>query len=173
MPGTVAYWIPLSMGFPTGMGCHFLSQGIFPTQELNPHLLHCRWILYHWATWETHLGVSLSKKEISTVDVPLWSLEFACYSQECSPNWYILLVYGEISDCSCVCQSPRIGEDSYLIVSIWSSGLSATWLKTNMSASIPELFLSWVCCREGRKRKHWITQNMAASVLASIAGDEV
>ena len=22
------------------MGCHFLLQGIFPTQELNPHLLH-------------------------------------------------------------------------------------------------------------------------------------
>ena len=29
-----------------GMGCHFL-QGIFPSQGSNPHLLHCRWILYH------------------------------------------------------------------------------------------------------------------------------
>ena len=29
------------------MGCHFLFQGIFPTQELNPGLLHCRQILYH------------------------------------------------------------------------------------------------------------------------------
>ena len=30
-------------GFPgtsTGMGCHFLLQGIFLTQGLNPHLLH-------------------------------------------------------------------------------------------------------------------------------------
>ena len=30
------------------MGCHFLLQGIFPTQGLNPflqHFLHCRWIL--------------------------------------------------------------------------------------------------------------------------------
>ena len=173
MPWTVAYWIPLSMGFPTGMGYHFHFQGIFPTQELNLHLLHCRWILYHWATWKAHLGVSLSKKETSTRDVPLSSLEFAYYSQECYPNWYTLLVYGEISNCSCVCQSPRIREDSYLIVSIWSSGLSGTCLKTNMSAPIPELFLSWVCCREGRKRKHWITQNVAASVLASIAGHEV
>ena len=25
---------------------------IFPTQTLNPCLLHCRQILYHWATWE-------------------------------------------------------------------------------------------------------------------------
>ena len=33
---------------------HALLQGIFPTQGLNPHLrlLHCRWILYHWATGE-------------------------------------------------------------------------------------------------------------------------
>ena len=29
------------------MGCHSLLQGIFPTQGLNPHLLHCRQILYH------------------------------------------------------------------------------------------------------------------------------
>ena len=25
------------------MGCHFLLQGIFPTQGSNPGLLHCRW----------------------------------------------------------------------------------------------------------------------------------
>ena len=41
-----------SPGKDTGVGCHFLLQGIFPTQEPNPCLLHCRWILYHWATWE-------------------------------------------------------------------------------------------------------------------------
>ena len=28
------------------MGSHALLQGIFPTQQLNPGLLHCRWILY-------------------------------------------------------------------------------------------------------------------------------
>ena len=32
---------------PAGVGCHVLLQGIFPTQELNPGLLHCRQILYH------------------------------------------------------------------------------------------------------------------------------
>ena len=31
-------------GKNTEMGCHFLLQGIFPTQELNPGLLH----LLHW-----------------------------------------------------------------------------------------------------------------------------
>ena len=33
-------------GKSTGMGCHFLLQGIFPTQGLNPGLPHCRKILY-------------------------------------------------------------------------------------------------------------------------------
>ena len=31
----------------TGTGCHFLLQGIFPTQGANPHLLHYKQILYH------------------------------------------------------------------------------------------------------------------------------
>ena len=35
-----------SLGQNTGMGSCFLLQGIFPTQGLNPGLLHCRWILY-------------------------------------------------------------------------------------------------------------------------------
>ena len=29
------------------MGCHFLLQGIFPTQELNPGFMHCRQTVYH------------------------------------------------------------------------------------------------------------------------------
>ena len=33
-------------GKNTGMGCHALFQGIFPTPGLNPGLLHCRQILY-------------------------------------------------------------------------------------------------------------------------------
>ena len=32
-------------GKDTGVGCHFLLQGIFPTQGLNPGLLCCRQIL--------------------------------------------------------------------------------------------------------------------------------
>ena len=33
-------------GKDTGVGCHFLLQWIFPTQGLNPGLLHCRQILH-------------------------------------------------------------------------------------------------------------------------------
>ena len=35
-----------SPGKNNGVGCHFLPQGIFPIQELNLGLLHCRQILY-------------------------------------------------------------------------------------------------------------------------------
>ena len=36
----------ISPGKNTGVGCHFLLQGIFPIQESNPCLLHCRQILH-------------------------------------------------------------------------------------------------------------------------------
>ena len=37
----------LPPGKNTGVGCHFLLQGIFPTQGSNTGLLYCRQILYH------------------------------------------------------------------------------------------------------------------------------
>ena len=49
-PRNVACQDPVSMDFPgknTGIGCHFLLQGIFLAQGLNPCLLHFRQILYH------------------------------------------------------------------------------------------------------------------------------
>ena len=54
-PRTVAHQASLSMGFSRheeySGGLPFpLLQGIFPTQGSNSHLLHCTWILYHWAT---------------------------------------------------------------------------------------------------------------------------
>ena len=36
-----------SPGKNTGVGCHALLQGIFPTHRSNPGLSHCRWTLYH------------------------------------------------------------------------------------------------------------------------------
>ena len=40
-----------SPGQNTGVGCHALFQGIFPTQGLNPGLLHCRQSLY-WLSYQ-------------------------------------------------------------------------------------------------------------------------
>ena len=45
-------------GKDTGMSCHFLLQGIFPTQELNPGLPQCRQMLYPLS----HQGSSQSQK---------------------------------------------------------------------------------------------------------------
>ena len=48
-PWTVACQASPFLGFSRQeywSGCHFLPQGIFPTQGLNPGLLHCRQTLY-------------------------------------------------------------------------------------------------------------------------------
>ena len=49
IPWTVACQTPLPRNSPrnnTGVGSHFLFQGILQTHGMNPGLLHCRWILY-------------------------------------------------------------------------------------------------------------------------------
>ena len=51
--------VALSMGFSsknTGVGCHSLRQGIFPTQGSNPSLLHCMQIGYRLS----HQGIDAS-----------------------------------------------------------------------------------------------------------------
>ena len=72
---TVAHQAPLSMGFPgknTGIGCHFLLQGICPTQEWNPRflsrLLHCKQALYCWDTKEALIQ---HKYKVKVVMLPL------------------------------------------------------------------------------------------------------
>ena len=78
-PWTIAHQAPLSMGFfrqEYWSGCHFLLQGIFPTQGLNPCLLcTARWILYHWVTWEAHLTIrSIYKSRIGIIlIILLWT----------------------------------------------------------------------------------------------------
>ena len=63
-PWSVAHQAALSMGFSnTGVGCHPLLQGIFPTEELNPGFSHCRQILYHLS----HQG---SPRTLEWVDCP-------------------------------------------------------------------------------------------------------
>ena len=44
LPGSSPWHSP---GKNTGVGCHFLLWGIFPTQGSNLGLLHCRRLLYH------------------------------------------------------------------------------------------------------------------------------
>ena len=51
-------------GKNTRVGCHSLLQGIFPTQESNPDLLHYRQTLYHLS----HKGrFKLKKKKVTAL----------------------------------------------------------------------------------------------------------
>ena len=51
-----------------GLGSYSLLQGIFVTQGLNLGLLHCRQLLYHWATWE---AAFIPDKD-PTLELGLW-----------------------------------------------------------------------------------------------------
>ena len=55
-------------GKNTGVGCHFLLQGIFPTKGSNPcllSLLHCRQIHYCWASGEAQIVLYVYPNELS------------------------------------------------------------------------------------------------------------
>ena len=52
-----------SPGQNTEVGSLVLLQGIFPTQGLNPGLLHCRWILYQLS----HKGSPFSQSSIFNI----------------------------------------------------------------------------------------------------------
>ena len=57
-------------GKKTGVGCHFLLQEIFPTQGLNPGLLHCRQMLYPLS----HQGSPLYRSSIEKYKVVYFTL---------------------------------------------------------------------------------------------------
>ena len=47
----------------TGVGCHSLLQGIFPIQEFNWDLLHCRLILHQLSYQGSPCGILLNHKK--------------------------------------------------------------------------------------------------------------
>ena len=63
-----------SLGKDTGVGCHALLLGIFPTQGLNPGPPYCRRILYHlshklsprvlkWVVYPVSMGSSQTRNQ--------------------------------------------------------------------------------------------------------------
>ena len=96
-PWTVAHQAPClwnSPGKTTGVGCHFLLQGIFLIQGSNPHLLS----LLHWQVDSlplSHLGSStmgllLSSSFCSSYDFLLWFPAVIDYSPCLSPVLFYL-----------------------------------------------------------------------------------
>ena len=67
----------------TGVGCHFLLQGIFLTQGSNSGLLHCRQPLYH-LTHQRILIISESSSLLITR--PHHTLNFKCSVLDSSPH---------------------------------------------------------------------------------------
>ena len=73
-PWTVARHALNFPGKNTGLSCHFLLQGIFPIQELNPHFLH----LLHWKADSlplSHLGSPLLWASVLHIRLCLWGLK--------------------------------------------------------------------------------------------------
>ena len=116
-PWTVACQAPLSMGFPgknTGVGCHFLLQGIFPTQESN---LHLPWLL-HWqadslslhylgnpgALHILHFGEKKNVKRSRATFEPGGALLAISWKVHCTDccctvfflSWFTCIIWGEI-----------------------------------------------------------------------------
>ena len=59
-PGLYSPWN--SLGQNTGMGSLSFLQGIFPTQEMNQGLLHCRWFLYQLSYQESPQNIQRTCK---------------------------------------------------------------------------------------------------------------
>ena len=114
-----------SPGQNTGLSSLFLLQGIFPTQGLNPDLLHCSWILYQMS----HKG---SGKVREWVAYPFSSRSFrprnwtrvSCIAGGFFTNWAI-----------------REATDKAIIKSIWI--LMKSQKKTQISSNCRN-FLLWV-----------------------------
>ena len=88
----------------TGVGCHALLQGIFPTQGSNPGLPHCRWILYHLS----HQGrrrLWLQPFSLQMMRVSFSVLFHALYPRTYMMNSYLSLIPGNtfVSIDACVC----------------------------------------------------------------------
>ena len=61
-----------SSGKSTGVGCHVLLQGIFPTQGSNPSIPHCRQILYQlsYQGSPSHLYMAQDWKRSVFIPIP-------------------------------------------------------------------------------------------------------
>ena len=101
-----------------GVGCHFLLQRIFLTQESNPHLLYCRTTVYHWAYREVSHSVFvvvLVIKLCPTLATPSASLEdhFIMFSVTFFKTKSLLCTYFAL-----------LNYMTYLQVNVWEN-----WLK--------------------------------------------
>ena len=96
-----------SPGKNTGVRCHALLQRIFPSQGLNPGLLHCRRILYCLSHYGSQRILELvaypipSSEELPNPGIELGSPELQANSLPAKLPGTPIYVYARI--CICVC----------------------------------------------------------------------
>ena len=105
-----------SPGKNTGVGCHFLFQGIFPTWELNPHLLCLLYwqedslplsYLSKWHSWAPTGGLTPSSISASPALVPtfhIWPQAPRAATASSEPAGSIDLNLGIFRPSSCTSQ---------------------------------------------------------------------
>ena len=113
-----------SPGKNTGVGCHALLQGIFPTQELIPGLIHCSQILYCMS----HRG-------------SLWILEWVAYPFSRGSSWprnetQYLLHYKQIISWA----TKEALRSKCLLISWLQSPSAVIWEPPKISISLFPLF---------------------------------
>ena len=67
-----------SPGKSSTVGCHFLLQGIFPTQGSNPGLRHCRQSVYHLSCQGAHHFIRVCKMKIFYYPNIISQLDYFC-----------------------------------------------------------------------------------------------
>ena len=85
-----------SPGKNTGVGCHFLLQGIFPTQGSNPGLLHCKQMLYPLSHQGSPLGISNFLEDISSLSHSIVCLYFFALITE---EGFLISLYSSLELC--------------------------------------------------------------------------
>ena len=75
------------------MGCHFLLQGIFQAQGLNPALLHCRQILYHLSYLGSPLNPIILLAAIASV---VNSTTYADHQAKEFPSKFYLVTFTQV-----------------------------------------------------------------------------
>ena len=106
-----------SPGQNTRVSSLCLLQGIFPTQGSNPCLPDCRWILYHWATWEALFNLLIFNKKWKSLScVLLFMTAWTIQSMESSrPEYwsgYPLPSPGDLPNPGIKPRSPTLQTDS-------------------------------------------------------------
>ena len=142
---TVDFQTPLSTGFSRleyWNGFHFLLQGTFLTQGLNPcllHLLHCKRLLYHWATRE---GQSL---HYHLLIVQIWGKVINyLYCRG------LLWGFSERRWISPQYSSYHLGGVSWMSFSVWPQ-----WLKKRTPSSLQGVILNYIFSLSTNQKGLW------------------